>query len=647
MADDRKPLLEFERAVDATYVIDAQIAPDSAQIAYVTAAGAQDEARPQRTLWLVAADGGAPRRMMTSATDDWSPRWSPDGRFLAFLSDRRQRGEAQIYLFALAGGAVARLTDQPSGVRAIEWAPDGRMLAFATRPSVAPADPIIVGEEIAPTELWVLELPDDLGAPAGGALPPARQVSPPGLHVGGYVDAGFSWAPDGAGFVVMAGWSALLNGRIRSEMFLLSLEGDLTSLGLFEGVTRAPRLSPDGRRIAFIGAADTIPARYVLQILPASGGPAQAAAPDYIGSFYDFAWLPDSRRLLARSEEGQRQRLVVVDPAARLVRDAYPAFARPVSLGFWWHFGFSVDATGRYAAFPAADDESYGDLYLATIGGEAEPQRLTDLNPWTREYQWGETREVAWTSFDGMQIQGLLILPVGYERGRRYPMLTHIHGGPAIAWTHQLHADWHDWDQFLAQRGYAVFLPNPRGSTGRGVAFLEAIRGCYGEPDWRDIMAGVDQLIEQGVADPDQLVVGGWSGGGYLANWTIVRTNRFKAAVSGAGDANWVSAMGTIDIRAVFERYVGVTHEDPETTWRLSPIRLIKQATTPTLILIGGGDPRVPTTQGYELYAGLKSCGVEAQLVIYPREGHEITERSHQIDLLARVVDWFERHLGR
>ncbi|HLI51774.1 MAG TPA: S9 family peptidase, partial [Thermomicrobiaceae bacterium] len=307
--------------------------------------------------------------------------------------------------------------------------------------------------------------------------------------------------------------------------------------------------------------------------------------------------------------------------------------------------GMNLSADGTRAAFVHSDDESYGEVYVADLGGE--PRKLTDLNPWTRDYTFGEVREVRWSSKDGLEIEGILILPVGYQEGQRSPLMVHIHGGPCGAWTRHLFAGWHDWGQFLAQRGYAVFMPNPRGSSGRGTKFLCGIVGCYGEPDWDDIMTGVDYLIDQGIADPDQLVVGGWSGGGFLTNWTITHSKRFKAAVSGAGISNWVSFQGTADVRSVFDRYLGDVTTDVDTHWRLSPIRLIDQVTTPTLILYGEADIRVPLTQGMELYEGLKARGVETQLVAYPGEPHGIGGRKHQIDVPSRAIAWYDRHLGR
>jgi dipeptidyl aminopeptidase/acylaminoacyl peptidase len=201
------------------------------------------------------------------------------------------------------------------------------------------------------------------------------------------------------------------------------------------------------------------------------------------------------------------------------------------------------------------------------------------------------------------------------------------------------------WARYLAQRGYAVFMPNPRGSSGRGTEFLCGIANRYGEPDWHDIMLGVDHVVELGIADPDRLVVGGWSGGGYLTNWTIVRTDRFKAAVSGAGIANWVSFQGTADCRSMFDRYYGSIADTPESHWEHSPIREIRNATTPTLILYGADDARVPPSQGSELYEGLKAVGCEAELVLYPREAHTVVERAHQRDLVERVIGWYDRYV--
>lgn len=647
-------MLPFERAVSATLAGDARISPDGDRVAYVTSEASQSGKALSSTIWLVDANGGSPQRLTASEAADDSPRWSSDGRFIAFMSDRQQRGTAQIYLLALSGGEALRLTDQPSGVAAFEWSPDGTMIAYlATEPETEEQkrrkedrdDPNVVGAGERRAALWVVALPEDVVSLRPGEVLEARRISPEGIHVGGYVDPGFAWAPDSSGLTVMAGASPQTNDRIRSDVFRLDLDGAMTSLGRLEGVTASPRYSPDGTTLAYVGVEDEIPARFVLLTMPASGGDATVALPGFDGSFYGFDWLPDSRRIVAGVETHQRHAFIEIDVQAHTFEPAFD-LAEPRGAGA---IPLSISADGSRCAFVWEDAGSYGDVFVADMAGEA--QRLTELNPWVQDYDFGEVREIAWTSFDGMQIEGLLILPVGYEEGQPYPLLTQIHGGPAAAWVHHLYANWHDWGQFMAQRGYAVFLPNPRGSTGRDVEFLREITLSYGETDLQDILTGVDYLIEQGIADSDRLVVGGWSGGGYLTNRIITRQPegawRFKAAVSGAGISNVISFLGTADIRDVFIRYFGDIAEDPETAWRLSPIRSIHRAEIPTLILFGENDPRVPPNQGRELYAGLKSRGVEAELVLYPREGHGIGERKHQLDLLQRVIDWYDRHIER
>ena len=656
MADTTaRTLLDFERAITGTIVTDVRISPDGGRIAYVTALLSKDEGPPTSTIWLIDAAGGPARRLTGGEAGDGSPRWSPDGARLAFVSDRKERGKPQLYLLDLAaGGEAVRLTNHESGIGAPEWSPDGALLAYTALSSASDEekahkeqhDELAVDEWVKRASLYVLTVPDDPAGLAPDDLPTSKRLTPDDRHVGGFTGGGFSWAPDSKGLVAVLGRSPKAEDMTVADIALVDLDGALTLLGQFD-FPGTPKFSPDGSTLAFVGPDGQLPATGALLTMPVQGGKPTVLLRGIECTFQSVDWLSDGNRLLAQVEEGQRNRITIVDPESKAlaVADAFQPLDTPVTYGSWFGPGYSLTPDGARIAFIAAHDASLGDLYVADLGGT--PKQLTDLNPWTRDYAFGETREISWTSSDGLEIQGLLILPVGYQEGVRYPLVTQIHGGPAGAWTHHLYANWHDWGQFLAQRGYAVFMPNPRGSTGRGTEFLCGIVGCYGEPDWQDIMTGVDYLIEQGIADADQLVVGGWSGGGFLTNWSITHTDRFKAAVSGAGIANWVSFQGTADIRTVFDRYLGRVDEEPEGHWRLSPIRYIQHAVTPTLILYGACDDRVPPSQGHEMYEGLKSRSVETKLVLYPREPHIILERKHQLDLLTRVVDWFDSHLGR
>jgi len=650
MSDIR--MLPFERAVTATFVSAVQLSPDGKRIAYVTTPASKEGEHPVSTLWLIDADGETPRRMMASECADGNPSWSPDGRWLAFTSDRLDRGKPQAYVLQLDGGEAIRLTDASGGIGDVSWSPDGRRLAFTARDGETDdhrqrkderRDWKVVDEDVKLTSLWILDAPDVPATLQPDDLPEARRISPEGLNIGPGGTPAFDWSPDGTAIATVATPNPKAHYLFAPDLVVISLDGELTNLGNFEGLLSVPRFSPNGSTIGFIGCETVMPSLYCLRTIPAGGGESRVAIPGFEGSFLGFGWLPDGDRMVALTEERQSHLLRIVDPESRDLSNAIGDLPAGAS-----GFGApppSVSKDGTRVAFTRGDATSLPDVWVADLGGDA--RRLTDLNPWVRDYDFGETREARWTSFDGMEIEGLLILPVGYQVGHRYPTLLHIHGGSCGAFNMELFANWHDWGQFMAQRGYAVLLPNPRGSSGRGSEFLCEIVGCYGEPDFQDLMTGIDWLIAEGIADPDQLVVGGWSGGGFLTNWAITHTNGFKAAVSGAGISNWVSFQGTADVRSVFDRYLNPVVEDPETHWRLSPIRYIRDATTPTLILYGEADERVPVTQGYELYEGLRARGVETQLVAYPRQPHGIQERKHQLDLLERVVNWYDRHLGR
>lgn len=651
MGKNNGRMLEFEKAVSATLIADVQISPDGEHVAYVTTPASKEGEYPCSEIWLATVADGSLRRLTTSEATDAAPRWSPDGRRILFASDRKKRGTTQLYLLSLDGGEAIRLTEGKGGVSPAAWSPDGSTIAFTVKEvesedekerKAQRDDAIQVDGNVRRSSLWIMQVPEDVSDIDPANLPEPKRISPEEVNIGSdFFGIGFSWSPDGSRLVTATSKSPKPTDTFMPEIVTISTDGAITSLGHFEGVFHAPKFSPDGATILINAAEEVTPALYSLQTIPASGGEPTILAPGYHGSFYTFEWLPDGKRVVTGVELAERHVFQVLDIQTGAVTDAF----EPFDEGGTGAQLLSVSADGKRIAFVRSDQYSYGNVFVADIGGK--PRQLTDVNPWVRDYQFGEVRDISWTAKDGLEIQGLLILPVGYEQGRQYPTLVHIHGGPQVSWTHRLYADWKWWGQFLAQRGYAVFLPNPRGSSGRGVEFLCSIVGCYGEPDSEDILTGVDYLVDQGIADPEQLVVGGWSGGGFLTYWMITHTDRFKAAVSGAGVSNWISFQGTTDIRSVFDRYLGPVTDQVDVHWRLSPVRSIANATTPTLIVYGEKDSRVPPSQGHEMYAGLKSRGVETQLVIYPRDQHGFQERKHQLDLLERVIGWFDCHLGR
>jgi dipeptidyl aminopeptidase/acylaminoacyl peptidase len=300
--------------------------------------------------------------------------------------------------------------------------------------------------------------------------------------------------------------------------------------------------------------------------------------------------------------------------------------------------GLEVSAAGLMA-FVGSSSAEPEELWLKD--GDKPAQRISDFNKTLRQLTILQPEWFRYKSFDGVEIEGALIKPKGYVSGTRVPLIVLIHGGPTGVWADSIES----WGQLLAARGFAIFYPNIRGSIGYGHKFVEMNRADWGGADFKDVMAGVDYLIAQGVADPQKLGIGGWSYGGYMSEWAITQTTRFKAAVSGAGLSNLASEFGTEAGSSYDQWFFGVPYENLDVFMKSSPIKYLKNAKTPTLILQGEADRTDPIGQSQELYRGLKYYGVEAELVLYPREGHGLTEEKHLIDRLNRIVAWYEKHL--
>jgi dipeptidyl aminopeptidase/acylaminoacyl peptidase len=283
-----------------------------------------------------------------------------------------------------------------------------------------------------------------------------------------------------------------------------------------------------------------------------------------------------------------------------------------------------------------------GEVFVGELGGE--PRRVSAFNTHLKEVALGRGETVEWLAPDGLRIEGVLIYPANYQQGKRYPLIAHIHGGPTWQWLMRFLGGWHDWGQWLAAQGYAVLLPNPRGSAGRGREYAWNNQRNWGHGDFGDVLSGVDALIERGIADPDRLGIGGWSYGGYMTAWAIGHTDRFKAAIVGAGVTDLLSFQAA-DIPAWLptQMMLAPSYREPEVYLRSSPITYVADAKTPTLILHGASDERVRLGQGKELYHALQALGVPTEMVIYPREPHIFQERNHQRDVLTRVAAWFDR----
>jgi dipeptidyl aminopeptidase/acylaminoacyl peptidase len=644
---DTNELLTLDDILTMQQISQVALAPDGATVAYVLAEASQAEEHPRGQIYLLAIDApeAQPRPFTAGAAMDGAPRWSPDGGALAFLSDREKRGTSQLYVIALDGGEARRLTDERGGVANPQWHPGGSMLSYLA--IAAPSeeaeqrtkdrdDRVVASEVKGRHRLWLV------GADGDGARP----LTPEDRHV-----VAHAWSPDSARVAALTAATPEWNeqfGAMRLGIYPLEADQEARDLGPAP-LTADLVWSRDGGTLfahsgsvaefprSFLAAwslvgEDVAAPRLTLSDLPAS--------PFWLGRARD---ADDLLLLAARETHMPLYRVSARGDRAELLGDVAPdrgslptLDAQPPAL--------SLSADGRRVVMLRGDGAHAYDLWLWEEGSGM--RRLTDVNPWLRQKRLGKQEEIRWRSFDDMEVGGLLITPPDYVPGRRYPLVVNVHGGPTWLWTDHLHANWHDWGQWLAAAGFVVLLPNPRGSAGRGNDFAAANVRDIGGGDYRDVMAGVDHVVARGLVDERRMGIGGWSYGGTLTPWTITQTERFRCAVMGAGICNWVSFTGTCDIRIFGDRlFDAETHHDAAALWERSALRHVADVRTPTLIVHGEQDVRVPVSQGREFYSALRHMGVPTELVIYPREGHSFVERHHQRDLLTRIRDWFVRYL--
>ncbi|MEZ5291292.1 MAG: S9 family peptidase [Vicinamibacterales bacterium] len=608
--------------------------------------GGKKESRSH--VWKAPADASVPARQITFGERETQPSWSPDGRYMSFVAARghaSEPGTSQIWVMRSDGGEAWALTSAAADVEQYAWAPDSRHVAFTV------ADAETADEKAAverrdderqferpsrPVHLWIVDL-DTKGA--------ARVTSGTDVTIQGAL----SWSPDSTRVAFAAGPSALLRDGRRDVYIADTATSALEKVSANFGPDSNPRFSPDGRSLAYLSEPVTAPAI-------GDGTPPGTVGQSRI-MIYDLAskqtrdatgqltvdpgslhWTPDSTRLVFTAGTRAYNEAWMLDVAS--------GDASQLTKGKTLQIGtFSRD--GSRVALTMDSPTAPADVYVADARF-VSPRRVSDVNPEARQFQLGETEVVTWKSTDGVAVEGVLLKPVGYDPAKRYPLLVVVHGGPAGAYVDNYRVGGLEGGQVWAGEGWAVFYPNPRGSTNYGEKFLRANVADWGGGDFRDIDTGVDALVARGIADKDRLALIGWSYGGYMTAWSITQTTRYKAAMVGAGLTNLWSMYGTNDIPNVLVGYFGgiAGKETLPLYVNRSAMSHIDRVTTPTLILHGGNDQRVPTGQSLELYRGLKDRGKETELVFYPREGHGISEYFHQQDRLTRIHDWVTGHVS-
>jgi dipeptidyl aminopeptidase/acylaminoacyl peptidase len=619
-----------EDVVAARLVSDPRISPDGSRVLFVVREADLEANDVRSSIWVHEVETGDSLRLTHVEARHGSPRWSPSGDGFVFLSDRS--GSMQLWWMPAAGGEPRQLGESATPVGALAWAPGGERIAYTAAEALpedaaerreAGDDARIFGELEDLPKLWLLDV----------ATEEARQLTREALGI-----QGMAWAPDGSALVVAARPSTILDAIGETELYQVdAVSGAMRRLTDNDAVESAPIVTAGGDAV-FYTAPDA--ERFVnresnLFRLDLATGAVTELAADYRYGLDAPALGAGGGTVVLQSGVRAAERLVELDVASGDIRDLTPASGSVR--------GFDVASDGRIA-YVFTDAGRLPDLWLRDSGGSPRGP-VTDLNPGQREWQLGETRVETWRSRDGAEVEGLLTLPAGHAAGAPAPLMVVIHGGPEAAMTLGHVPSYMDYHQVLAGAGWAVLRPNYRGGTNYGDAWVQGMNGDTGGGDYEDIMSGVDHLIAAGIADPDRLAVMGWSWGGISTGWIVTHTDRFRAASAGAMVSDHFSVFGQADLTFDVEHFYvgGSPWADPARYLSMSPIGHVTSARTPTLLLHGEADERCPLPQSVEFYKGLRSVGVDAELVVYPREPHVFREPRHQLDKMQRELAWFGR----
>jgi dipeptidyl aminopeptidase/acylaminoacyl peptidase len=632
-------------------ILDVRISPDGERVAYVVSAPSLPKNEHEAALFVVASTGGQPTRTGDTVRIFNVPvprpqlRWSPDGTMLSVLGFAGTR--PQVFAIPVAGGAPKSLTAAPEGVSAYEWSPDGKSLAYLTR------DPMSADEERQrqdrsfviradapdrPTRLMVQKL-DSTEAP--------MTLTPP-MH---YVD-GFSWSPDGHEIAYSAAPRSGFSAPYETRVYAVAVQGgNPRTIVDRKGINQGPAFSPDGRQIAFIstnGRTDIMSSRSLTVVAAAGGAPQMFVMDD--AWVNEFVWSRDSRSIYFQANDGTfgRGERMFDQPVARVSID--DGRAERIAAGATVDYSISLSQDGRRMAFKAVEGRTMGDVVVLDVASR-RATKVTDVNPELHDFALGELKPITWRSFDGMDIWGLLLMPSTASPGRRLPLLVYVHGGPGGGFTHGLFPQFmHIVPQVdpyptaaMASGGFAVLFPMPRGGAGYGEAGQRAIVNAWGDADYKDIMTGVDALVAQGIADGDRLGVMGASYGGYMTNWIVGHTGRFKAASAGASLSDLADTYYLSEGGEFMVDYFKRPWENAASYAKHSPMTYADKVTTPLLIQHGEVDPRVPIAGAWKWYRALKGLGKTVEFDIYPRGGHVLREPMQQREQMKRNLEWFTR----
>jgi dipeptidyl aminopeptidase/acylaminoacyl peptidase len=622
-ATPRKPLT-VEMTLNRWSIGDLRLSPDGNRVAMVVSEPAKPTGQ-RRNIWVYDFPSRALKQLTASTKSDTRPRWSPDGRMLAFLSNRE--GMSQVYLISPDGGEARPFTESKTGITSFDWAPDGKRMAFET---TAPKTEEEEKKEKDKEDAHII------GKPEGRTLFQVIDVESKTIKTlihGAWRISEYVWTPDGDSLMMTA------TDNPQEELFsekiyrVSAADGKMTFFTAPAGPFANLEVSPDGKMLAYVGSRGDGPDPHDIIIQPLSGGEARNLTSRSIDRpIGSYVW-EDAGKLFSAASVGFGNAFFTVTVDGKAERSDWTP---PLLVGSY--------AKGKNGlAFVGESATEAPELWVASAAGHAE--KASHFNKEWDDIKLLKPEFVRYPSFDKTEIEAALIRPEGTPSAAKSPTIILVHGGPTGAWTDRFDA----WGQLLAARGFVVLSPNVRGSTGYGYDFMVVNRFDWGGGDFKDVMAGADWLIKKGIADPSRIGIGGWSYGGYMAAWAVTQTTLFKASVSGAPMTDLAFEYGSEapGINTGDTWALGNPYENLPLFTARSPVTFVKKVKTPTLLLCGENDTTDPVEQCVQFHRGLRRYGIETELVVYPREGHGIREEKHRIDVLNRITGWFEKYLKK
>lgn len=627
-------------------VTDPRISPEGEWIAYTVTTVDSTKDKSDSDVWMVKWDGSRTLRLTSSPENEGSPRWSPDGRYLSFVSGRYESKGGQVWLLDRAGGEAVRLTEFKGGVADHEWSPDGTRLAILSHdPDPEDAKPdSLKSKNPKPLVIDRYHFKED----GDGYLDRRRDhiyiidvASKKVVQVttGDFDESSPRWSPDGKRLAFVSSRGADPDRENNSDVFVIDAAAGATArqLTTWTGPDRSPVWSPDGTQIAYLQGSEPQISAYnqeqlaVIASTGGTGGTPRLLTTALDRDVSDPTWAPDGKSITV------------------LVPDDRVVYVASVSLA-----DGQITKTLEGRRVVTGIDVAPGGRTVARSATAARPMELFALEGHTLRalthvndslftvLQLGTTEDISFKNKDGFTVGALLVKPAGFVAGTKYPLILRIHGGPNGQDAHQFSLE----RELLAAQGYLVLAVNYRGSSGRGQAWKKSIFADWGNKEVQDLLAGVDFVIASGIADPNRLGLGGWSYGGILTDYTIATTTRFKAATSGAGSALQSTMYGSDQYIYQYEKELGAPWQNPKAWEKVSyPFWHADRIKTPTLFLGGEKDFNVPIAGSEQMYQALKSQGIDTQLIVYPGQFHGITRPSFVRDRLERYVGWYDKYL--